>query len=553
VPLSIALLVGLAVALPQNPASPLLPHPHPTDDTTVTATAFIKDGDVTVQAGLQDGGVAWVEFSHSLNTTGWSVLNIRTSGKFSDNDQAYAAGFLEGLVSAMDIYNTQDNLFRITFPNTNRSDVPDAVRQFLNDQEAWALDMVKANTNDAFWRQIGYIMQQYAGLEDGYKKAVADMIVPETDHFAFQLLNGLGDLFDIIPAVNPSMRIPWYDLDVYDAIDLHGRLGHCSGLVKVTGDLSDILMAHSSWFYFSNTNRIYKYYSFDYSDNAVAAKNVSFSSYPGFLESLDDFYLMSSGLGMIQTSNAVLDTSVYDNVTPHSLLAWQRVRAASALASSGPEWYSYFKRNHSGTYANQYMIVDYKLFTPGQPLVNDTLWVIEEIPGLIAGGDQTIVLSYGHWPSYNVPFWSSIYEASGYPKMVQSKGTYFSYQLAPRAKIFRRDANNVTDIDSLKTFMRSNNYRTDPYSFDGKAQNAMYAICSRGDLNSPDQAFGCYDTKVTGLAYGAKELKASAYNGPTTNGGTYSPFTWKETPSTPHDGLPYVYDFEFVDMQPKQW
>ena len=37
-----------------------------------------------------------------------------------------------------------------------------------------------------------------------------------------------------------------------------------------------------------------------------------------------------------------------------------------------------------------------------------------------------------------------------------------SYQLAPRATIFRRDAGSVTDLASLKRLMRSNSFRTDP-------------------------------------------------------------------------------------------
>lgn len=37
-----------------------------------------------------------------------------------------------------------------------------------------------------------------------------------------------------------------------------------------------------------------------------------------------------------------------------------------------------------------------------------------------------------------------------------------SYQLAPRATIFRRDAGYVTDMASLKRLMRSNSFSSDP-------------------------------------------------------------------------------------------
>lgn len=35
----------------------------------------------------------------------------------------------------------------------------------------------------------------------------------------------------------------------------------------------------------------------------------------------------------------------------------------------------------SGTYNNQWTVVDYKLFTPGQELPNtDVLWILEQVP-----------------------------------------------------------------------------------------------------------------------------------------------------------------------------
>ena len=39
-----------------------------------------------------------------------------------------------------------------------------------------------------------------------------------------------------------------------------------------------------------------------------------------------------------------------------------------------------------------------------------------------------------------------------------------SYQLAPRATLFRRDAGTVDDLASLKHLMRSNSFSTDPVS-----------------------------------------------------------------------------------------
>ncbi len=82
-------------------------------------------------------------------------------------------------------------------------------------------------------------------------------------------------------------------------------------------------------------------------------------------------------------------------------VAWQRVRTANQLANSGPEWYDFVSRHNSGTYNNQYMVIDSKLFKPGNALPPNTLFVVEQIPGLMAGADVTNELVRGYWPSYN--------------------------------------------------------------------------------------------------------------------------------------------------------
>ena len=62
----------------------------------------------------------------------------------------------------------------------------------------------------------------------------------------------------------------------------------------------------------------------------------------------------------------------------------------------------------------------------------------------------------GYWPSYNVPYFEKVYELSGYPQFVKDHGSDFSYQLAPRAKIFRRDEGKVKDLPTMKQIMRYN-------------------------------------------------------------------------------------------------
>ena len=43
--------------------------------------------------------------------------------------------------------------------------------------------------------------------------------------------------------------------------------------------------------------------------------------------------------------------------------------------------------------------------------------------------------------------------------------SWISYQLNPRASIFRRDSSDVVDVESMKRLMRSNNYTQDKVSW----------------------------------------------------------------------------------------
>ena len=50
------------------------------------------------------------------------------------------------------------------------------------------------------------------------------------------------------------------------------------------------------------------------------------------------------------------------------------------------------------------MILDYKLFEPGKPLKPDTLWILEQLPGIVEMADMTVLLEeQRYWASYNVP------------------------------------------------------------------------------------------------------------------------------------------------------
>jgi hypothetical protein len=65
---------------------------------------------------------------------------------------------------------------------------------------------------------------------------------------------------------------------------------------------------------------------------------------------------------------------------------------ANRLADSGKEWTEIFEENNSGTYNDQFMIIDYNKFRAGaspQNLSDNLLWVLEQMPGHIRSADVT--------------------------------------------------------------------------------------------------------------------------------------------------------------------
>uniref|UniRef100_A0A674BTI8 Phospholipase B-like n=1 Tax=Salmo trutta TaxID=8032 RepID=A0A674BTI8_SALTR len=449
---------------------------------------------------IEKEGDAYGYLNDSLSQTGWSVLEILAGyGETLELDEVtyFLAGYLEGLLTQMISH------YANMYPQLIKDpEVLGQVERFMVKQDSWTREQVKLNrSTDPLWHHTGFIVAQMDGLRAGVAHWAKKQGKEPLSLFAVQFLNAVGDLLDLIPA----LMLPGFE---------------------------NLLFSHSSWYTYASTMHIYKHWDFYLSEPHTATGKLSFSNYPGFLVSLDDFYLLGSGLMMTQTTNNVFNTSLFSQVTPHSLLAWQRVRLAHTLSHTGEQWAKTFSRYNSGEGRRKYMIVDMRKVTLGHSIEDGF-------------SDQTRALRRGYWPSYNVPFHPKIYTLSGYGKMWEEYGEDFSYDLCPRAKIFRQYQAEVKDLDSLKHIMRYNGYRKDSYS----KGDPCKSICCRNDLREKyPSPGGCYDTKVTDF-HMAQEFRAEAVNGPTTQG-DLPPFSWEDFNSTAHQGLPDHYDFPFISMQP---
>nr|XP_033791100.1 phospholipase-B 81-like isoform X2 [Geotrypetes seraphini] len=415
-----------------------------------------------------------------------------------------------------------------------------SVKDFVWKQYQWTKQQISCNKDDPFWHHAGYVISQLHGLCDGAAEWAKRNASKPLNLFQILFMNGIGDLLDLIPALDHRAKIGRKLSKRAVLKDYGWDMGHCSALIKVLPGFENVLFAHSTWFTYASTLRIYKHYNLNMRDQNTCTRRMSFSSYPGTLVSMDDFYLLDSGITVMETSNPIFNMSLFESVVPEALFSWQRMYIANMMADSGNAWALTFSRYNSGTYNNQYMILDLKKIKLLKSLDNGTLTVVEQIPTLVVYSDQTSMLRQGYWASYNIPFHKIIYNQSGYPA-----GKFFSYDLTPRAMIFRRDQANVVDMESLKYIMRYNNYMNEPYA----EENPCNTICCRGDLRpgSPVPK-GCHDSKVSDITL-ASQFTAFAINGPPVENGLPA-FSWSRFNETEHKGLPEFYNFSFVTMKP---
>jgi len=299
-------------------------------------------------------------------------------------------------------------------------------------------------------------------------------------------------------------------------------------------------------------------------ETVIPGRVMTFSSYPGVLMSGDDFYLLSSGLASFETTIGNNDPDRWQYVKPWgTVMEGIRSQVANRLAATGQEWAEIFSEFNSGTYNNEWLIVDYKQFVPGQsPVSPGLLTVLDQLPGLVHYEDVSALLeSQQYWPSYNSPYFKDIFNASGIPALVAKYGDWFTYERTPRALIFHRDHTSVTDARSMLKLMRYNDYTHDPLSQCNctPPYSAENAISARSDLNPIDGTYpfgalghrshGGIDSKVTDSEM-FKSLQFLAVSGPTYD--PLPPFQWSKSDfasSTPHEGHPDLFQFDPVQYE----
>eukprot|EP00823_Brevimastigomonas_motovehiculus_P004443 TRINITY_DN2946_c0_g1_i1.p1 TRINITY_DN2946_c0_g1~~TRINITY_DN2946_c0_g1_i1.p1 ORF type:complete len:565 (-),score=95.56 TRINITY_DN2946_c0_g1_i1:100-1794(-) len=498
------------------------------EDTTLKASDDIRlsHGEFHPLSQTHSGwNEVFINASSSMPLSATAAMNANVE----DRDIMYAAGYVEGSLT----WSVIDDYWKTLEPIWI---VKPKVHDYLINNMQWMREQIKQHPTDQYWNEVALSLTHLNGMIDGYFNTHPSPYPANLTDFTFILLNYAGDLETITRSYYPKTRPAPTDPQTFM---------HCSALIRLLDDFSDVYIAQDTWAMYALMLRVYKHYKFELP--VAGTRAVSFSSYPAYLASTDDFYITYNKLVVLETTNNIFNSSVYDLIAQTNgigvLSNWVRNIVANNLATNGQQWSSLFTRLNSGTYPNQWMIVDLKLFQKGKPATAGFFTVVEEMPGFSHTEDLTATLfSQKYWPSYNIPFFKDVYLNLGYDT-VSPQSAEYDYDKASRAQIYKRDAVKVKSFADFKELMQLNDYRTDPLS----GNDPTHAIAARGDLAVHAGPWGAIDVKAVN-AKGGSSLSCTALSGPTHF--RQPAYNWKQFPYMLHFGQPEEYNFDYVMQCP---
>jgi len=556
-------------------------------------------------------GLAWGSYKDDIEKTGWSELWIGASNSDSvSNDvKMYAAGWVEGLLTSVRLSqyyaNHHQTLLRAegTYHALNNIKGELTAQAGFMSFHAGLVPHIMSEEPDAvYWKHARYIIFQMWGLQEGFNYVARHFNTHTLDMVDLLLLNNGAELPTMMEAFAPlaladrrmacspsavflqagrqlrkirgednkkkfiaQMKAHIEDKvilpsdDQLDEDHWDQRLefdGRCSAFIRATAGNKDLILGHATWGDYTSMIRIFKYYDIPLRGSEAMTRQMGLSSYPGCISSTDDYYVLDSGLVVMDTSIELIAMFMFDKVKDFtaSLTAnlpnFMHILITNRLAKTPNHWVDLFSSQNSGLLNAQWMIVDYNNFIPGEPVADNVFWVLETIPGQMHSEDMSHRLrSHGFWGSYNRPYFEDIRESSGHAGAQKGKGTFYSWADNPRAVIFRNTAPAIGTLADMRILMRRNLF---PVGL-AVPNTPGHDIAARFDL-SPTQPFpnGAIDAKITNRCLFAN-MRVQAISGPTTD--NQRVFAWnngaKEMwPGYSHIGQPNAWKFGWMQVGP---
>ena len=432
---------------------------------TIISVTREEEGGWQVVEGQAASWVVVANMTDLREEEGWLHLDLTTNLSHSDEDQAVAAGLAEGFLSQRIIAEYYSHFIDKPFCRVDPGFCDFIRRQFQANLD-WVTARVEAEgQSSSYWKMVNLFHKQLHGLKLGWLKRVSDenLRIPadfDLTWFAY-FINFYPDIGDYIVKYKK-----WKQSSQSSQPSIVFSSPSCSVLIKKVG--KEVLAGHATWHvYESLPYRMVKRYNLNYhlvTGGLVPGHTIAMSSYAGTLFSLDDFHSISSGLASLETSLFVYNSSLLEQNSPVGQL-WEpvRVMVANRLARGGRDWAQLFSQYNSGTYNNQWMVLDYNKVRAGH--TKDVLWLTEQLPGKIVSRDVTDVLErQQYWASYNRAYFSEIFQLSGGAKMRAEHGSWFSYSETPRAVLLSEGQGEVREEESLLALLRSNNFHSSALS-----------------------------------------------------------------------------------------
>jgi len=568
------ILIAAVVGIHYPPASEVIIY--------LNSTASIGDEDgpshavtdfliAPMSSSVASGGtspIATGTFVDAISSTGQSRLSITTlpNEGATDRDFFYAIGLAEGYLTAERIVQ---QLYNVVWSKPRQNQY---IYEFLSLQYNYMREKSIAHwRDDAYWFQVSLSLARLDGMMDGLKArqsseashhetTTSDPIIwhqfPVTYLALYELnsITELGEIAGSVAANDQSINTGRFtdnskpideDTGRDDISNIHSGLAppdeggdlripehmfaemtKCSSLVKLVNSknpsLADLIVSHNTWTSYGEMLRIFK--TIDFTNGVVHPsflnRKISMSSYPGYLSSTDDWVtLPDSQLLITETTNECLSRKrLRKYVQPHSVTTVIRSIVASVMAKTGSDWLSVFSKENSGTYNNQWILVNYGAFDDWKTEARvhdadispkDILWIIEQAPGLVVGQDMTDHLfETGFWASYNRPYYAVIANVSGYTAASKLHGEWYEHAKCPRARIFDAVQSSALDVDSMRSIMSLNMWNVMNASYLHTHECPKNQIAGRYDID-PSLPVGTVDYVKCGpvMAYGALDLK----------------------------------------------
>jgi hypothetical protein len=548
--------------------------------------------------------VAEAKYDRTRYQTGWDKLYLRTFAPANPLIQCYVSGYLEGLLTAQEIFYYFSNI-HVFFHGEEEyiqdiknfyGKIDQNLRQKINNPEFFQnlrkskLDDTSDSLKSEFtqWSYLTCLHAQINGLHQGYNQITSNKQLDLLDFYFINSEGNYGDLktFMQINKMDIPDQSKFYTQEnlqkVYNSQNIEKiwkdllRKGHCSAIIKLTqkNGKFDIIAGHNTWSEYCEMMRSLKYIEYEFEGNnqeiGMVPRKITYSSYPGVLFSGDDFYELSSGVAILQTTLNVLNKFLYKDMlkVEDYIPEFMRLMIVNLISNSGKEWVDNYKSYQNHMYITQWIVIDYKVLDKVQPLlsqfgnkrynnnlratsgnVENMVFLVEEVPGSIMSSDiSTEFINETYFGSFNLAYFPKHMQILGLKDFIGIDFTDVTYN--PRFYILKHLQGGIKNTEDFAQVLQYNGYRDNDmhrlFTDDPSYKDPGNGISSRDDLVPDGGDFhGGIDFKIVNSDL-MKSMNIYAYGGPSKSNPNTPPFDFKvitDFHKDYHIGIPKVWNF----------